>query len=153
MGRGGAEDKKKIHWKHWNELCMAKLNGGLGFKDFESYNLALLASQWWRIMSRTESLVYKVLHVKYFSRDDPMKVQPKASSSYLWRSLLAGRAVIEKVKVIFGEWKTWNLLMFGLIVGFEASLVIRCLLLMDKSLNRYQFLHLWRMVGKVGTMT
>lgn len=75
-------------------LYMSKLKGGLGFKDFEAFNLALLASQWWRIMNKMDFLTFKVLRAKYFSHDDPMKVCPKASFSFLWRSLLAGRYVV-----------------------------------------------------------
>lgn len=36
---------KKIHCKSWENLCISKFNGDLGFKDFETLNLALLASQ------------------------------------------------------------------------------------------------------------
>lgn len=85
-----------IHWHHWDALCMAKFDRGLGFKDFESFNLALLASQWWRMMSRPDNLVYKVLKAKYFPNVDPIKDQLPANSSYLWRSLFIGRAVVEK---------------------------------------------------------
>ena len=35
--------KRKIHWKRWESLCVSKLDRGLGFKDFESFNLAMLA--------------------------------------------------------------------------------------------------------------
>ena len=36
-----------------------KFNGGLGFKDLESFNLALLAKQQWRVMHNEESLSFK----------------------------------------------------------------------------------------------
>lgn len=93
---GGSKKKRKIHWRHWDSLCMAKLDGGLGFKDFKSFNLALLASQWWRVMNRPESLAFKVLRAKYFFKDDPMKVRLRASSSFLWRNLMAGREVVAR---------------------------------------------------------
>lgn len=38
---GGDIDKRKIHWKNWESLCVSKLDGGLGF---EAFDLALLAS-------------------------------------------------------------------------------------------------------------
>ena len=40
---GDDVDKKRIHWRKWENLCVSKMHGGLGFKDFESFNLALLA--------------------------------------------------------------------------------------------------------------
>ena len=58
--------KRKIHWKKWDLLCQSKLDGGLGFKDLECFNLALLAKQWWRLIQNDKSLCYKVLKARYF---------------------------------------------------------------------------------------
>ena len=42
---GNGREKKGIHWLNWDLLSVSKLDGGLGFKDFESFNLAFLAKQ------------------------------------------------------------------------------------------------------------
>ena len=36
-------EERKIHWKNWNFLTLSKKEGGMGFRDLRSFNLAMLA--------------------------------------------------------------------------------------------------------------
>lgn len=40
---GSSENHRSIHWARWEKLCQAKIRGGLGFRDFSSFNQALVA--------------------------------------------------------------------------------------------------------------
>ena len=68
---GDTSKKTRIHWRSWDSLCVSKMDGGVGFRDLEAFNLALLAKQWWRMVHNKESLSYKVLKAKYFPFNDP----------------------------------------------------------------------------------
>ena len=45
-------ESKGLHWKAWEHLSRPKSEGGIGFKDLEAFNLALLRKQLWRMVTR-----------------------------------------------------------------------------------------------------
>lgn len=55
-----------MHWISWKKLTEPKDSGGLGFKDLEAFNLALLGKQVWRVITKPNLLMYKVLKSRYF---------------------------------------------------------------------------------------
>ncbi|XP_075499320.1 uncharacterized protein LOC142537712 [Primulina tabacum] len=89
------EGKKRLHWKSWEALCQPKCKGGLGFRYLEIFNKALLAKQIWRILKNPGSLVARVLKAWYFRHQDIMKASLGNNPSYLWRSLLWSRPLLE----------------------------------------------------------
>ncbi|XP_073137107.1 uncharacterized protein [Henckelia pumila] len=55
-----------------------------------------LAKQVWRIITRPESLVAKVLKARYFKHQDVMVANCGSNSSFIWRSLVWSRSLLEK---------------------------------------------------------
>jgi len=66
-----------------NELGHAgqiQVGGGMGFRDLELFNMALLAKQRWRIIQQPESMLATIL---------------KENPSYAWRIIMKARGVLE----------------------------------------------------------
>ncbi|XP_041001144.1 uncharacterized protein LOC121246895 [Juglans microcarpa x Juglans regia] len=63
---GHKQNEKKIQWRSWFNIGESKSNGGLGFRDFECFNKAMLAKQCWRMLKQPDSLVAKIMKEKYF---------------------------------------------------------------------------------------
>ncbi|XP_042944668.1 uncharacterized protein LOC122278556 [Carya illinoinensis] len=55
---------KGIHWKSWSSMGTVKNQGGLGFRDFNSFNRTLLAKQLWRMIKEPLTLVSRVYKEK-----------------------------------------------------------------------------------------
>lgn len=55
IGWSNYGQKNRVHWKRREILCSPKSIGGLGFKDFDLMNSALLTKQAWRIIQYTNS--------------------------------------------------------------------------------------------------
>lgn len=75
---------KGTHWRKWDKLCVPKCDGGMGFRKIVGFNQALLAKQGWRLLMNPNSLVARMLKVKYFPRDNFLKAGMGSSPSFLY---------------------------------------------------------------------
>ena len=93
---GQKNDEKKITWINWDKLCEPKSCGGMGFKNLKQFNFALLAKQGWWLQIDHNSLVHRVLKVKYFPRCDFIHATLKNNSSYTWRSIMVAQSLVKE---------------------------------------------------------
>lgn len=54
-------DKRSLHWISWEKLVEPKIKGGMGFRDFHCFNLAMLSKHGWRLLTTPEFLCVRVL--------------------------------------------------------------------------------------------
>ena len=65
---GQTKDEKKIHWINWKKLCNLKGRGGMGCRDIQAFNLALLAKASMDTPSQHLSIIFPGVQVKVFSK-------------------------------------------------------------------------------------
>ena len=63
---GQRGNKGRIHWKKWESMRKAKVEGGMRFKEFKVFNKTLLAKQGQRLVQNKEALWAKILKGLYF---------------------------------------------------------------------------------------
>ncbi|XP_019184990.1 PREDICTED: uncharacterized protein LOC109179969 [Ipomoea nil] len=89
--RGGG-----IRWMSWSRMCERKVDGGLRFKKFSRFNIALLAKQGWRLLKNPNSLVAHLYKARYYPNTDFMNAKLGVNPSYCWRSILAGQDILRR---------------------------------------------------------
>lgn len=89
-------DKRKICWVSWKKIAKPKQYGGLGFKDLNSFNNALLAKLSWRILNNPQGLLARTLEGKYYNQAPFLESGVPNSSSHGWRSICIGRDLLIK---------------------------------------------------------
>lgn len=95
------------------------------FRDLRKFNLALLTKKGWRIQQNPNSLVHRVLKVKYFADRTFKEAQLGRRPSYAWRNIMATKDIVD-----LGSW--WvigneNVLIFGRIDGYPSRIPSRLL--------------------------
>ena len=63
---GQVGNGRKIHGKSLDSLSQPKNDGGMGFRDLRSFNLAMAANQGWRLLHDHDSLLLSVSKLDTF---------------------------------------------------------------------------------------
>lgn len=102
-----SEGTRKMAWISWNSMAQPKAMGGLGFRDFQNYNLALLAKIGWRLLHNPNCLLGRVLFSKYCQQNNILIAKEASAMSHGWRSILLGRdLLLENMGWLVGNGKS-----------------------------------------------
>ncbi|XP_026398994.1 uncharacterized protein LOC113294834 [Papaver somniferum] len=89
--------EKDLYFIGWSKLMIPKALGGLGFRNLEHFNTALLSKVAWRSCNDEESLCFKVLKAKYSKDGSFLHLDKlKDECSWLWRGLFSGLEIIKQ---------------------------------------------------------
>ncbi|XP_019085449.1 PREDICTED: uncharacterized protein LOC109126388 [Camelina sativa] len=108
-----------MHWLAWEKLCCSKQVGGLGFRNIDDFNSALLAKQLWRLIEAPDSLIARVFKSRYYQNSNPMELIPSYSPSYGWRSIVSARSLV--YKWLIKRLALGNLFIYGQIPGYQLN--------------------------------
>uniref|UniRef100_A0A2N9ELJ7 RNase H type-1 domain-containing protein n=1 Tax=Fagus sylvatica TaxID=28930 RepID=A0A2N9ELJ7_FAGSY len=82
--------------KAWIDLCKPLLEGGLGFRAFESFNEAMIAKLAWWVLSRRDSFCVQVLKAKYKVGCNWLLKNPSKNASFAWRGIEGARSLLAR---------------------------------------------------------
>ncbi|XP_022556970.2 uncharacterized protein LOC111205438 [Brassica napus] len=89
-----SDGTRRMCWVAWDNLTKPKDRGGLGLRDIQLFNQALLAKQAWRLLTNPECLLARVLLGKYCHKRSFLEVELPAVCFHEWRSILHGRDLL-----------------------------------------------------------
>ena len=85
-------------------MCKQKASSGIGFKNLQAFNKAMLAKRLWRILQNPNSLVARVLKSRYFPTGDILNAKLGNYLSYSWRSIHSSLNIIR----VGTRWRVGN---------------------------------------------
>ncbi|KAK2423594.1 hypothetical protein QL285_034041 [Trifolium repens] len=91
---GGGTNNNGIKWLAWDRMTPPKNQGGLGFRDLHTFNLAMIAKQSWNIMTKPHSLVAKIYKARYFPNSSLFDSKIGHNPSYAWRGIWKARQIL-----------------------------------------------------------
>ncbi|KAF5458730.1 hypothetical protein F2P56_022740 [Juglans regia] len=72
-----------------------KKGGGMGFRDVNMFNKAMLAKQGWMLQQNVNSLAAKIFKEKYYKHSQFIGAKLGYKPSFMWRSLLDAQDLIK----------------------------------------------------------
>jgi hypothetical protein len=84
-----------LHWLSWERLTVSKDYGGMGFKNLQAFNLAMLGKQAWNLVTKPNTLITKMFKARYFPNFDFIEASIGHNLSYVWRSIWSSKPVIK----------------------------------------------------------
>jgi len=84
---GWGSEARKIAWVSWENICKPKEMGGLGIRDIENFNTALLAKWKWRLGVEDHGVWKQILDSKYGSWRVLNEANTSRAASKWWKDI------------------------------------------------------------------
>ena len=87
-------DRRSMHWLSWEALAQPKAKGGMGFRDLEMFNTALLGKHGWGLITNPNTLCARVLKGKYYPSCEFLQATIPKHASVTWQAIIHGRKAL-----------------------------------------------------------
>lgn len=74
---------------------MPKSVGGMGFKNINAFNYAMLSKQYWSLMMNPDNLFSRLYKSRYFPNYDFLDSAIRHNPSYVWRNIWSSKFVVQ----------------------------------------------------------
>lgn len=78
----------------WSDVCKRKVEGGLGIKSLEDWNIALVSKHIWNLISCKNSLWVKWIHIHKLKGRNFWDILEKQEASWSWRRIIRIRGLV-----------------------------------------------------------
>lgn len=111
----------------WGFMCEPVEVGGLGFKEANKMNKAMIAKLAWRLATQQNTLLGTVLKNKYFKTSTIFNAKKHYKASWMWGCIMQGVSLIHKFSCWeVGDGKSINIWTDIWIPGMEQNLTSYC---------------------------
>lgn len=80
-----------IRWMCWDKLCQPKKLGGMGFRKIREFNFAMLGKQAWRLQTKNQSLIAKLMQAGYYPSGSFRDANIGGNSQFYLEKYLRGK--------------------------------------------------------------
>nr|GFA75050.1 hypothetical protein [Tanacetum cinerariifolium] len=80
---------------NWNSVCKMKVEGGLGIKSLDSWNIALMSKHIWNVITNKESLWVQWVNTYRLKGRSFWDILEKEGSCWAWKKILKIRGLIK----------------------------------------------------------
>uniref|UniRef100_A0A803Q6Z2 Reverse transcriptase domain-containing protein n=1 Tax=Cannabis sativa TaxID=3483 RepID=A0A803Q6Z2_CANSA len=85
---GVSGNRNKLHRVSWDKVCLSKNLGGVGFREGEKWNKALLAKYLWALASKADCLWVKWINSIYLKDYDIWNCPKKVDANWYFKKIL-----------------------------------------------------------------
>lgn len=78
-----AGERESIHWMNWERSSRHKTTGGMDFRNFRDFNVAIIGKQGWRFITNPNSLVSRLYKARYFPKCTFLEAEVGNNSSFI----------------------------------------------------------------------